>query len=332
MSSHIVFGAGLIGTYLAAALIHNGHTVRVRGRQAVELKLAKGVALSDYHGNRTPPVPLENINSASLDNGVDFLWLTVKCHGVGDAVAAIGELIGPETVILCCQNGLGSDRLVREAYPDQPVVRVMVPFNVVETDPGVFHRGSEGSLTLESAPGIDGLISSLTHPILPVETCDEMEGLLWAKLQLNLSNAVNALADIPVKAMLEQRRYRLLIAALMEELLQVADGLGISLPKLTRVKAHWLPWVLKLPNALFTLLANKMLAIDPQVRTSMWWDLSAEKPTEIDFLNGALVEQGRAVGIDCRKNQRLVGLIKQAQQGELKQGLSAEHLYQLVCI
>ena len=62
--------------------------------------------------------------------------------------------MGENTAILCCQNGLGSDDLVRQAFPGRTVLRAMVAFNVAEPGPGHLHRGSAGSLTLERHPAV----------------------------------------------------------------------------------------------------------------------------------------------------------------------------------
>lgn len=153
---------------------------------------------------------------------LDFLWLTVKCTGVETALKDIQKLVRPTTIILCCQNGLGSEVLVKQAFPHNQVLRVMVPFNVVELRAGYYHRGSEGHLTIEvtesTRVSISDLVAILNCDLLPVTKSSEIYNLLWAKLQLNLSNSVCALADSPVKAMLQQHSYRRVIALLMREL------------------------------------------------------------------------------------------------------------------
>jgi len=137
-----------------------------------------------------------------------------------------------------------------------------------------------------------------------------MQSLLWAKLQLNLGNSVNALANIPVKTMLQQRDYRLVIALLMKELLLVTKAMHIKLPKVTALPGQYVPYILRLPNGLFNLVANKMLAIDPKVRTSMWWDVSQGKKTEIEYLNGAIVEAAEKLKIPTPANKKIIELIK----------------------
>ncbi len=322
MQSHIVFGAGLIGSFIGGILTSIDTSTRLVCRSHIRQKLNNGLVLTDYLGNTTKIKTLDFLNPDDLTpeskTYCDFLWITVKCTAIDQVSKEIMPLIGPNTILLCCQNGLGSDQVLKQRYPKNTILRVMVPFNVAELKPGHLHRGSEGTLCIETPieqkEVITSLVQLLNTTILPASQTDQMQALLWAKLQLNLGNSINALADIPVKEMLEQRDYRLIIAALMKELLQVTKALQIKLPKLTALPAQYIPTVLSLPNFLFTLVANKMLAIDPTVRTSMWWDLSQGKKTEIDYLNGAIVEAAKQMNIDCSVNKKIISLIKQIEQ------------------
>lgn len=318
---HTVFGAGLIGSYLGGALCATGFQTTLICRVSIKSKLASGIKLTDYQGHEAKIPNIDVLDDKQLFTPkiklkkAKYLWLTVKCIGVKQAVLDMAPLVDENTVILCCQNGLGSDAAVKQAFPDNLVLRVMVPFNVVELSSGHYHRGSEGKLTIEqtaqSKAGISALAMSINSALLPISTTEEMDALLWAKLQLNLGNSVNALADIPVKAMLEQRDYRKVIALLMCELLMVTDNLGINLPKITAISAHKIPMVLRLPNFIFTRVANKMLEIDPKVRSSMWWDVSQGKPTEIEHINGAILQHANSLHIACPANEKIRTLICQ---------------------
>jgi 2-dehydropantoate 2-reductase len=96
----------------------------------------------------------------------------------------------------------------------------------------------------------------------------------------------------------------------MCELLQVADALNIKLPKVTAISAHKVPLVLRLPNFIFSRVANKMLEIDPNVRSSMWSDVSQGKPTEIEYINGAILKHAKQLNINCPANEKIMGLIR----------------------
>ena len=91
-----------------------------------------------------------------------------------------------------------------------------------------------------------------------------MTAVLWGKLVLNLGNALNALSGLPLAEQFADRRWRLLLAAQMDEALAVmrarrhqAGGIGALRPAL-------LPYVLRLPDFLFRMLARRMIAVDPE--------------------------------------------------------------------
>ena len=327
MQKHTVFGAGLIGGFLGGVLTSLDLTTTLICRSAVKKKLTNGLLLTDYSENKAMVKALNLIDNEDLATNkfenltCDFLWITVKCTAIESVSKAIHPFVKKNTIIFCCQNGLGSDQIIKAQFPNNTVLRVMVPFNVAEPKAGHLHRGSEGTMYIESTPVVEAMIKGLTQkistPIMRVKQATNMDEILWAKLQLNLGNSVNALADIPVKSMLEQRAYRQVNAALMKELLAVTKALKIDLPKLTAVSAEYIPTILSLPSFVYKRITKKVLAIDPTVRSSMWWDLSQGKKTEIDHLNGAVVRAAEALGIPCPANKNIIQLIKKMEQTPL---------------
>ena len=324
MPTHRVFGAGLIGGYLAGALLACGESVSVVARGHARDRLADGLRLTDLEGHEAR-VPAPRFYEA-VEPPPDILWLTVKCTQVAAAAAALPPHVGPETVLICCQNGLGSEGPVREQFPGHAVLRAMVAFNVAEPGDGHLHRGSGGTLTIEQHERVATLAAAIDRPLMPVELSDDIEAVQWAKLQLNLVNAINALSDVPVREMLHQRGYRRAFAAAMRELLATTAAEGLRLPQLTKLPAKLLPGMLSLPDWLFRLLARPMLEVDPTVRTSMWWDLSQGKPTEIEFLNGAVVDAGRRLGVPTPVNERVMALVRAVERGDRRNGLSPDEL------
>lgn len=324
MQKHTIFGAGLIGGFLGGVLTSLGLDTTLICRPSVKKKLANGLLLTDYSNNKAKATQLHLLDNDDLmgesfeKQHCQFLWITVKCTAMEAASKEILPFVGPDTIIFCCQNGLGSDQVIQKQFPNNPVLRVMVPFNVAEPKAGHLHRGSEGGLYIENKRDqkaiIDTLVEQINTPIMPVKQTANMDNILWAKLQLNLGNSVNALADIPVKFMLEQRAYRLVNAALMKELLAVTKALDIKLPKLTAAPAEYIPTILSLPSFLYKRITKKVLAIDPTVRSSMWWDLSQGKKTEIDHLNGAVVRAAEKLNIPCLANKNIIQLIKKIEQ------------------
>ncbi|RBP51542.1 2-dehydropantoate 2-reductase [Arenicella xantha] len=322
---NIIFGAGLIGGYLAGAFSARGLSALLVGRSKTQSALANGLTVSDMTGNQ---VTIDNIEfySAIEHQQIDTLWLTVKCTAVEASLIDLKDIVQPDTIIICCQNGFGSDHLVRQAFPNNVVLNAVVGFNVAEHAPAHLHRSTDGKLIIEYHKRLEAFIAKVDSPLLPTASSHHFVADQWAKLQLNLANPVNALANIPVKSMTEDPGYRRIIAQLMDELLLVTDALNLKLPKVTAAPARMLPKLMRLPNWIFNRLAQKMLAIDPSARTSMWWDLSQGKPSEINYLNGAVVHQAKALNLPCPYNRKIVELVHRVEAGELALGLSADAL------
>ena len=72
--------------------------------------------------------------------------------------------------------------------------------------------------------------------------------------------------------------------------------------------------VLRMPNWLYFILAKKSLQMDKNARSSMYDDLSSHRPTEIDYLNGEISTLGRKKNIPTPVNDKIVALIKKAEQ------------------
>lgn len=112
----------------------------------------------------------------------------------------------------------------------------------------------------------------------------------------------------------------------MNELLQVTQAKQLNLPKLTKLPVTWLPYLIKVPDFLFTRLASSMLEIDPEARSSMWEDLNVGRHTEIDIINGVVVEKAKEFGVNTPVNSALCSLIKTAETTTPLKNLSANDI------
>jgi 2-dehydropantoate 2-reductase len=139
-----------------------------------------------------------------------------------------------------------------------------------------------------------------------------MPGVQWGKLLLNLNNAINALSDLPLRDQLSQRPWRAILAAQMAEGLAAMKAAGIS-PVTSPLPAPLLPFVLRLPDSVFRVLAGRMLKIDPQARSSMWEDLKLRRRTEIDYLQGAIVRLAAQHGGRAPLSERITTLVRSAE-------------------
>jgi 2-dehydropantoate 2-reductase len=255
---------------------------------------------------------------------------TVKCTDTETAARAMAPHLKPSTLVVSFQNGIGNAALIERHLPHQPVLAGMVPFNVLRRPDGVFHQGTSGALVVEKAAGLEtSLAWAFGKSEIEVVHHPNMKGVLWGKLIFNLNNALNALAGIPLREEISDPHWRKVLAACMEEALAVLKASDIQPARFGRMAPTLAPRILRLPNAVFFAVAGAMVKIDPEARSSMWEDLQRKRPTEIAFLNGAIVELGRKIGRPTPVNTAVVETIRHAEkQGAGSPQLTAEKLAQ----
>jgi 2-dehydropantoate 2-reductase len=325
----LVFGAGAIGGYLGGALAASGVDVTFLVRPRIAEKMEQhGLRLTDLEGRDVqigPPLKYTQ-DLATCEESFDMVLLTVKCTGIDEAAAELSRILPRTTPVVCFQNGIGSKLIAAVHLGPDRVVGGMVPFNVATLEDGRLHRGTEGKLITEPHPLIEPLMEAWRHFGIPAGTTERFEEIAWSKLVLNLNNAVNALSGITLVEELSQRPYRRVLSACQRELLRAMKAEGIKPARLTPLPMLFIPWILKLPNWLFKIVAKRMLAIDPLARSSMWDDLQRGRQTEIDFLNQAVVDLAQRHGLKAPVNEGIVALIKAAEQNEQSPKMSGEEL------
>lgn len=317
-----IYGAGSIGCYVGGRLQAGGARVSFVGRERLAKEIsAHGLHLTDFRGAdlSVKPADMRFDTTPAAAANADLVLVTVKSAGTGEAGQELAQVLKPDAVVVSFQNGLSNADVLRKHLTRQTVLTGMVPFNVVNRGQGKFHQGSEGVLEAARHERLERFLPVFEKAGLPLVTCANMTDVLWAKLLLNLNNAINALSDIPLKAELSQRAYRQCLALAQREGLALLDAAGIKPAKLTPIPPHWIPRLLTVPDFLFRLLANKMLAIDPLARSSMWEDLQAGRVTEIDWINGEVVKFARKLGRRAPVNERMIALIRDAEKGGRRQ-------------
>jgi 2-dehydropantoate 2-reductase len=185
----------------------------------------------------------------------------------------------------------------------------MVPYNIAELGPGRYHRGTTGTLAAQDDPALRALAADFARAGLPLQLHADLRAVQWGKLLLNLNNPVNALSGLPLRTQLMTRGYRLCLAALQTEALELLKRAGIAPAQVGALPAHRIPTLLRLPTPLFKLIAARMLRIDPQARSSMADDLAQGRATEIDALCGEVVRLAQSQGRSAPRNARMVALV-----------------------
>lgn len=313
----VIFGAGSIGCYVGGRLLSAGADVTMIGRPKMQTVFtANPLRVTDYEGFGADHDlgSSSYVTSAESAAEADLVLVTVKSAATREAGETLAPYVKPGVPVVSLQNGISNAAQLQEAMPDANVVAGMVPFNVLQQAPGHFHQGTEGHLMAADNAALEAAVPWFRMAGLPLELRSDIKSVMWSKLLLNLNNPVNALSGVPLLEELSQRDYRLVLAMAQKETLQLLKQAGIPTVKLTGLPTRLIPVLMSSPNWVFTRVAKQMLTIDPVARSSMWEDLQAGRPTEVDWINGEVVKLAESLGTRAPVNQKLVELMHQQEQ------------------
>jgi 2-dehydropantoate 2-reductase len=298
----VILGPGAIGSVLAVRLARAADGRRVtlidhRADRAARLT-ARPLRLHTPTGDIEAAVPVRLIP----ETPPDLVVVATKAYATAAAVRAAADWIGRAPVV-AIQNGLGVAREVAEAAPVATVVtgvsyqaaNVAAEGEVNHVANLVTHLGYEGRPPDDLVRRVAEL---LVHAGLPAEAAADMTPLVWGKLLLNAAiNPVAALAGEPNGGVAERATLRALALAIAEEGEAVARAEEITLPYLSAATA--------------VLETARRSAGN---RCSMLQDLEAGRPTEIDYLNGAIVLAAETRGLAVPANRAIAALIRQVSE------------------
>ena len=323
-----VAGAGSIGCFVGGMVAAAGRKVALLARPRVIGDIRDhGLRLSGFDGleQRLGADRLTLSEDPAILADVGAVLVTVKSADTADIAELIARHAPEEAVIVSLQNGVGNVAVLRRHLPGRRVLAGMVPFNVVALGDGRFHRASSGDIVIERDAAATA--GRLSVPGLTMRATDNITGVQWGKLLVNLNNALNALGDLPLRQQLAQRSWRRLFADQMVEGLAAIRAEGIKPVSPTPIPAGLTPSLLRLPDAMFEMLLGRTMKIDPQARSSMWEDLQRGRRTEIDYLQGVIAGIADRRGLEVPLSRRIVTLIKHAEKvGSSALGLTPDQI------
>jgi 2-dehydropantoate 2-reductase len=316
-----IIGAGAIGCFVGAHLIGEETEVFFLGREHFGKMIANSGLTITEHSGESFTIPAQKINWVTTPESLpilDLLIFTSKSHDTKKNAIEVQSHVHEKSIVLSLQNGLHNAEALKEIFPRNKIIGGMVPQNVIQVEESAhFKQSTAGHIYLgEEIPHAKNL---------PHEVTNELKAIQLGKLLKNLNNALNALSNIPLMEQLQKRSERKLLAEVVAEALAVMKANHL-IPKSTGIfPVEFFPYALRLPNFLFNLVAASEIKSDPQARLSMWQDLELKRKTEIEFLNGEIVELAKKAGMRAEMNEKIIELIKRAERGELN---SARNDYQ----
>lgn len=299
-----VIGAGAMGCLYGAYLSEAGHEVWLVDIQKdhVDAIRSRGLVMEESDGSGGWTERRFSKVRATTDPAepgpVDLALVFVKSTLTGKAVEANRALLGPGTSVLTLQNGLGNVEAIGAVVGMDRVLAGTTAHGATLLGPGRTRHAGSGKTVLGEPDGslterLRGIAAAFSAAGLETEGTDNVEGLLWDKLLVNVGiNALTALLEVPNGRLLAIEDASQLLEAAVEEGRRVAEAKGVRL-HFPDPAAH----------------AKEVCAATAANRSSMLQDILGGRATEIDRINGAVASEGRALGIATPVNETLVRLV-----------------------
>jgi 2-dehydropantoate 2-reductase len=306
-----ILGAGALGCAIGGVLTEAGHEVWLINRNAVQVDAmnSRGLILRDGAGvDRTVTVhAATSAQRVSMNSGaVDLVIVLVKSFHTREAMQAATVLLGPDTMVMSLQNGLGHEGILADIVGRERVLAGKTYAGGSQLGPGHVLVGTIGKDT--HIGELDGRITARVQRIaetfhaagLDTLVSDNIMGTIWDKLLVNVATgAVSGISRLVYGELYQVSELELTGIAAVAEAMAVAKASGITISTTDPRQ----PWV----------KAGAGLPYD--FKTSMLQSLEKGSVTEIDFINGAVVRQGKKCGVPTPVNQTLVACIKGLEHG-----------------
>ncbi|MBI3514415.1 MAG: 2-dehydropantoate 2-reductase [Proteobacteria bacterium] len=298
MTTTAILGAGALGSYIGGRLAESGSAVVLIARDAARLaQIARdGLRIEDDRGDRM--VRVRAATAAALREPVGLFIVLTKAMHTAAAIASVKHLIGPETWAVSLQNGIGNGEALATVMPPARVGigTTNVPANLL--GPAHVRSAGHGSLRFWSIDGADAPALRTLERLLAGAGFDaaatkDIAVDIWEKVAFN--GALNALGAITRQANggLDNPDGRAIAEAAATEAVAAATALGVRVDA-ARIRT-------RIDGALTQHRAHK---------GSMLQDVLAGRPTEIDFINGAIVRAAEQAGLAAPVNRTLVQLVR----------------------
>ncbi len=291
----LIVGTGAMACLFAARLAGKGIDVTMLGSWLDGLNALRtnGVRLLDLSGN-VHCYPVRVIDDARQQKHFSEAIVLVKSWQTTRVAAQLEICLDGSGIALTLQNGLGNyETLVGVLGVERSALGVTtIAARLIE--PGYVQHTGEGKVTLGLHPRLADLREAMTKSGFQVDANADPRSLLWGKLVINASiNPLTAILGINNGGLLAQADIRELLREIATEAELIAYHNGIRLPY---------------PDPIDTV---EQVAMNTAAnRSSMLMDILNGRQTEIDAINGAIVQAGEEAGVPTPVNRVLWQLVR----------------------
>ena len=303
-----VMGTGSIGSYFGGMLAHAGNQVTLiaRGDNLAAIR-SQGLRIQTDSELLTISCGdcLSATDDPSIVGPVDLALLTVKTYQNDVAVPAMLPLVGPDTTVLCLQNGIDSYHSAADVLGNEKVLPGAAYIEAARLGPGMVRQS--GSVVRIAFGELDGSDSQRGRTIQETLAAaginalfsQDIRQVLWTKFLFIATMAgVTSLSRETMAEIMPRPEWRQVIVNCMREIEAVARASQVALA----------------PDIVETTVAYIEGDLE-DMHASMHADIMAGRPLELEALTGAVIRAGLSSGVPTPINDVIYAALKPLAAG-----------------
>lgn len=294
-----ILGSGAMGSLFGGCLAEGGAEVTLFDVNEAHLDAIRreGLRLVTDQGDRRFRLPV-GYPSKEMP-APDLLMVFTKTMHTRSALSAATHLIGPHTILLSLQNGLGNAEILEEFAPPARIMLGVTTYPADLHGPGHVSSHGDGEVRFMSADGqrhhaLERLTAAFTAGGMTARMDPQVRVAIWQKVAFNAAlNSICATTGATVGDVGACPEGRALVRTVVDEVVSVALAKGVTADAdaVHRATEH----------AMDTHLTH---------RPSMLQDVLAGRPTEIASINGAVVQEAEQQGVSVPATLALLHLVR----------------------
>ncbi|RLD02207.1 MAG: 2-dehydropantoate 2-reductase [Chloroflexi bacterium] len=294
MTEITIMGTGAMAMLMGGRLAKRGVKVHFLGtwKESIAAVNKEGICVIEDGSPRY--YPAEAFLDPAQLRGTSLALVLVKSWQTERAARQLSEVLAEDGVALTLQNGLGNGETLGAVLGQDRTALGVTTYGATSLGPGKVRPGGEGIISVGEHPKISALINLLQLGGFTVQQTEDLSGLIWGKLVINVAiNPLTGLLGVKNGELLESPAVTRLMGMAAREAAEVARKLGVPISFSDPAQA-----------------AETVAAATRENLSSMLQDIRRGAPTEIDALCGAVVRQGKKLGVPTPVNEILALLIQ----------------------
>ena len=300
----VVVGAGAMGSLFGGLLAEKGMAVTLLDpwQEHIDTIKKNGLKMVGYGGERI--IRLDATTNGQDITAADLVFF--QCKAVFNELAAnsVKHLFAADTntVAISFQNGIGNEEEIGRCIGMERILGGLTAQGGNIESPGIVHNHTElpsyiGEMTRGISDRSLHWAKLLSEYGLPTNASEDIRLAMWKKLFANIGiSSISAIPNLTIGEISSNEKIRNISYSAIDEALDVAHAEGF---KFTKDQAR------EVFNAILDPVKGT-----PNNKSSLCVDVLNKRPSEIDYINGAIVKMGEKHRIKTPVNSTLLGLVK----------------------